>query len=259
MKMKRSTILNIKIDQRSKGDLNKFSSNALINSSKTDISFVNPEIILDATKNEMLNKYLNTITERNFIDGVGILIFKALFGNSMGPRNTGTDYMLELCKISEVENKKIFFLGGAPGVGENAKVKFKELHPNSNIVGVHHGYFSIDEESEIISKINSTGTDILVVCIGCPKQEEFIMRNLSLLNAKLILGNGGALDYYSGVVVRAPKLIQTIGFEWLWRLFQDFNQKRILRQLKLFEYSLKAFWSELLKKIKSWTEKLNYE
>ena len=93
-------------------------------------------------------------------------------------------------------------------------------------------------------QINNSVPDIVIVCLGCPNQEMWICRNISKINAKIIIGNGGAIDFWSGNVKRAPSFFIKNGFEWIYRLFQDFSIKRIKRQLKL----LKFVWNVKTKK-----------
>ena len=94
------------------------------------------------------------------------------------------------------------------------------------IVGAENGY---QDFNNVIEKINIARPDILLVGLGSPKQEKFIYENLSKMpSVKLAVGVGGAFDFISGRVKRAPKILQKIGMEWLWRLFvQPQRIKRI--------------------------------
>ena len=239
----RSEIFDIKIDKTSRTELNNYIIEKLKHKNQTLISFLNPEIIYHTRKNERLKYYLNNITSKNYIDGIGIILLKLFDGVNLYPRITGTDFMKTVTKISNDFGYSIFLLGGEVNIANRASIKLNKMYPKSNFIGTENGFF--DNEEYVVNKINKLKPDILVVCLGFPKQEEFILKNLSKLNATLIFGNGGALDYYSGKVIRAPKFIQFIGFEWLWRLFQDFNHLRIKRQLKYFNFVFDFFIKKL--------------
>lgn len=247
--MKESSLLNIKI-HKSKVNENLDLINILLNENeKNVISFINPELIYEAYFNKKLAIYFNKICKYNFIDGIGILIIKWIFGENLYPRNTGTDFMDSISKFALKNKQTIFLLGGKEKVILKARENLLKKYPKLLISGHHHGYFSNSETKNLISYINSKSPDILIVCLGFPKQEFFIMDNLSNLNARLLFANGGALDFISNNVKRAPLIIRKIGFEWLWRLFQDFSFTRIQRQIKYVPFVFLSIISEIKQKL----------
>lgn len=209
----------------------------LLNKKETQyISFINPEIFMQQQNNLELHKYFEDSTF-NFIDGIGLLFaINHKCGTNYGIENRypGTDFFEYLPE----RNIKIFFYGSKPGNAEIAKKKIEEKYPNINIVGTQDGYTKIDE-NELIEKINCLSPDILIVCTGCPKQELWIKNNLSRLCVPVVFGNGGAIDFWSESVKRAPSFMINHGLEWLYRLFQNFTLKRISRQSKLFSFLIK--------------------
>lgn len=197
------------------------------------ISFINPEIFLRQKKDENLHEYFKH-SEYNFIDGIGLLYAinaKLKTSFDISNRYTGTDFFDYLPE----EEIKVFLFGSQPGYAEVAKKNIELKYKNISIVGVLDGYTS-KSDSEIVNTINSTTPDILIVCTGCPKQELWIQNNIQQLKVPLVFGNGGAIDFWSGTVKRAPKFIITLGLEWLFRLFQDFTVRRIKRQIKLLKF-----------------------
>ena len=94
----------------------------------------------------------------------------------------------------------------------NEAVKIIQLeYPNLIVAGQRNGYFSIEEEAQIVEQINSSGARILFVAMGVPLQEQFIDRNRQSLNVSLVMGVGGALDVISGRLKRCPKFFQDYG------------------------------------------------
>ena len=110
------------------------------------------------------------------------------------------------------------------------------------IAGTHNGYFKKDgtENETVIQKINESGAKILFVCFGAPAQEQWIDRNkCSLTSVKLVMGLGGALDVYAGVVKRAPDFFIRARLEWFYRLLKE--PRRLGRMMKLPKYILGTY------------------
>jgi N-acetylglucosaminyldiphosphoundecaprenol N-acetyl-beta-D-mannosaminyltransferase len=197
------------------------------------ISFINPEIFLHQQKDKNLHTYFAN-SAYNFIDGVGL--FRAINAKlntkyKSEDRYTGTDFFNYLPD----KNLNVFLFGSYKENLENACINITKKFPNIKIVGTFDGYTNIDD-LRLIEVINSRKPDILIVCLGCPLQEYWISKNIDNLKVPLIFGNGGAVDFWSGKIKRAPKFILKIGCEFIYRLLQDFSIKRIKRQLKLLKF-----------------------
>jgi hypothetical protein len=94
----------------------------------------------------------------------------------------------------------------------------QEQIPGLQIAGTMHGYFDAAETAQVVSQINASGADILLVAMGAPQQEIWLARNEAALSPPVRLGVGGLFDYYSGRISRAPAWIREAGFEWVWRM-----------------------------------------
>ena len=166
-------------------------------------------------------------------------------GNPLKERIAGVDFMEELCKRAVDYPITVGFLGGRLGVAEKTAECLKSSYPWLNVVFVgqewgRNGYI-LERRSKIkdlpagrqgqSSKIRTEEIDILFVAFGHPKQEEWIAENLHKLPVKVAMGVGGAFDYISGEVKRAPFLVRAMGFEWLYRLVKE--PWRWRRQLSL--------------------------
>lgn len=216
-------------------DIRAFFATALDGTAQHVISFVNPEIFMSAEQNPFMLWYLQQ-TEFNFVDGNGLLMaINKKLGTHYGAesRFPGTDFFTYL----PTDRKTRVFLYGATEennarAAENIHAKF----PNIEICGRLNGYEEKSDE-EIISLINGSAAEIVIVCLGCPRQECWILKNKDKLSAKVIFGNGGAIDFWSGNVKRAPDFMIRHRLEWLYRLGQDFSLKRIRRQLRLVPFA----------------------
>lgn len=191
---------------------------------------LNAEIIYQAQFDEPLKKLINT-AELVTPDGAGVVWASRHLGKPVPERVTGIDLMLKICLQAHHNNWRIFLLGGAPGVAQEAAEKLRAEYQNINIVGTHHGYFREKEEAKIINRINDAEPDILFVALGAPRQEFWINQHREELAAKVAIGVGGSLDVISGRVKRAPVWVQKMKLEWLARLIRE--PRRAKRMLSL--------------------------
>jgi N-acetylglucosaminyldiphosphoundecaprenol N-acetyl-beta-D-mannosaminyltransferase len=197
------------------------------------ISFINPEIFLSQEKNAQLHKYFQNASY-NFIDGIGLLLAindKLGTKYSINDRYPGTDFFTYLPS----EEINVFLYGSEKVSVVLAKENIEKKYSNIHVVGFFDGYTEI-EDDELIGIINESKANILIVCKGYPLQEIWIKNNINKLNVSLVFGNGGAFDFWSGKIKRAPEFMIKHGFEWMYRLFQNFTLKRINRQLKLISF-----------------------
>ena len=209
-------------------------------SEKNMISFINPEIVIEAEKNIELKKYLQR-TKYNFVDGIGLLeTFNFYFQQhnfTTCDRYPGTDFFDYLPKNRKM---RVFFLGAHEQNCRKAKTRIMDQYKNIDIVGFIDGYTHVEEDF-VVETINHANADIVIVCLGCPRQELWIENHIDKINTKLIFGNGGAIDFWSGSKKRAPSFFINNKIEWMYRLSQDFSLKRIRRQLRLIPFAIKTF------------------
>jgi N-acetylglucosaminyldiphosphoundecaprenol N-acetyl-beta-D-mannosaminyltransferase len=164
-------------------------------------------------------------------DGAGLIWASKLLKLPITNRVSGVDLVGKVCELSKSLGWRIYFLGAAPGVADDAAANLRIKYPGCNIVGVRHGYFGEDEEPAIAADIREKKTDILLVAFGIPKQEKFITRRKEAMLVPVSIGIGGSFDVYSGRVKRAPLWMQKAGLEWLFRLWQ--NPKKISKVMTL--------------------------
>ena len=140
-------------------------------------------------------------------------------------RVTGSDLFWELARASASNNIRLFFLGGLPGAAERAANAATHRYPGARIVGTYCPPFeTFDTEAEqahIRNLIHEARPDILLVALGAPKQELWILRNKDALGVPVSMGVGGSFEMAAGDRHRAPRWIQRTGFEWLYRFSQE--------------------------------------
>ena len=180
---------------------------ALIKQKKPSlVATANAEMLMLATQDLQLKNILN-LAAMVVPDGAGTVWAARHLGFECPERVAGVDLVTNLLK----KNYRAYFFGAAEGVAKKAAEKFQ------NVAGVRNGFFSKDDEPQIISDINSANADILLVGLGVPKQEKWIFDNLDKLNVPVSIGVGGTFDVLAGNVKRAPGWMQRAKLEWLFR------------------------------------------
>lgn len=136
----------------------------------------------------------------------------------------GSDFASKIVKIPGIDlanklisrSKRIAFLGS-----KQKNIQKIEKIFSDKVIFAHHGYFLETEEEKILEKIKKNSPDLLLVAMGCPMQEKFISRNAKTLAGITKIGVGGAFDIWAEEFMRAPKFIQKLNLEWLFRIFQE--------------------------------------
>ena len=154
-------------------------------------------------------------------DGFGTKLAGKILKQPLRQNLCGTDLFPRLCARLAGSGKSIYLLGGCPGVAERVAEWVNDHYPSVIIRGCAHGYFTSEEEPEVVRKIAQAGADLLVVGMGVPKQEIWCDKHLDELNVKVAMGFGGLFDYFSGRIPRAPQWVREMGMEWIYRLIQE--------------------------------------
>ncbi|MDR0273388.1 MAG: WecB/TagA/CpsF family glycosyltransferase [Clostridiales bacterium] len=189
----------------------------------------NPEGVMQARRNSAFAEALLN-ADLSLADGTGIVVASFLLRKKLPERVRGVDTAFALFEAlcAKQRNFTAYFLGGTPGVAENAKKNMESRFQYLKVIGLHHGFFSAEEEKKIMSEINNLSPDILLVCTGMPRAEILATRNRNL-NAKITLCLGGTIDIMAGNVKLAPPLMRKLGLEWFHRLIrQPSRAKRML-------------------------------
>jgi N-acetylglucosaminyldiphosphoundecaprenol N-acetyl-beta-D-mannosaminyltransferase len=160
------------------------------------------------------------------IDGMALVFLGRLLGHDLvrEQRVTYVDWIRPLAAEAAANNWRIFYVGSKPGVAESASELLIRDFPGLSIATLH-GYFDPDplktENSELMSRINDFQPQILMVGMGMPRQEHWILDNLEKIQANVILPAGACFDYVAGVVPTSPRWMGRVGLEWLFRLFNE--------------------------------------
>ena len=156
-------------------------------------------------------------------DGMPLVWMLKLKGNLSQPRVYGPTLMLHILESAACDGIPVGFYGGAPDVLESLIKRMQTRYGNLNVAFSYSPPFralSSEEDSTIVEEVNRSGTRILFVGLGCPKQEIWMSEHHGKINA-VMLGVGAAFDFHSGLKPQAPTWMQWVGLEWLFRLITE--------------------------------------
>jgi len=157
-------------------------------------------------------------------DGMPLVWLLKATGKNDVERVYGPDLMLKVCQQAAEERSSIFLLGGTSGQSKQLKTALQKKFPQIKIVGhVDTPLRPITKRKnqQIIKQINASRAQIIFVGLGCPHQERWMIDNLPNLKNGVAIGVGAAFDFITGSVKQAPRWLQNIGLEWLFRLAQE--------------------------------------
>lgn len=181
----------------------------------------NPEVLYTGLHNKELLE--NFKGDKAFIipDGVGLQIAAKYLKTPVEEKIAGIDLMKEIIKNCSRENKGIYLLGTSNENLNSCVANLIVKYPKINIVGYRNGFFDINKADEIINEIKEKNPYAIFVAMGCPRQEEFIVKYMEELPCKIFMGVGGSFDVIAEKVNRAPKWMINLGLEWLYRVSKE--------------------------------------
>ena len=231
---RRITILGIPIDDVTENEAIERIASWVVSGQPHQICTVNPEFVMAAQHHTAFRRVLLAASMRT-PDGFGLVLEARRRGTPFRARVTGVGLTERIAAEAVRRGWKLFLLGAAPGVAEQAAVALSARNPGLQIVGCYAGSPRVEDEAVVRSLIASAQPDILLVAYGHPAQELWIARNQPWLRVPVAMGVGGTFDYVAGIVPRAPAVMRAAGLEWLYRLIrQPQRWRRILTAVPLF-------------------------
>lgn len=198
------------------------------------IATINPEFLMKARRDANFRATLRRAA-LCIPDGIGVLWAARMRGTKLRERVAGSDLVPLLSAEAARRGWRVFYLGAAPGVAEKAAAILAVRYPGLNVAGCYAGSPAPEEEEAIVARVRASRADILFVAYGAPKQDLWLDRNLARTGAAVGIGVGGSFDFIAGVSRRAPRWIQRLGLEWLYRLARE--PWRWRRQLALPQFA----------------------
>jgi exopolysaccharide biosynthesis WecB/TagA/CpsF family protein len=152
-------------------------------------------------------------------DGAGVSLAARMKGQRFPANLNGSDFNPAIVRLAADRGWPVFFLGGGPGVAQSAAERLQGRFRPLKVAGYRDGFFK--DESAVVAQIKESGAGVLMVALGNPKQELFLARHLAATGARIGVGVGAFFDFTAGTIPRAPRWMNRIGIEWVYRLAQE--------------------------------------
>lgn len=179
---------------------------------------------------ELQNVYANA--SLILADGKPLLWIAKWYGTPIKEKISGSDLFPLLCDMAAQKGYRMFFLGAADGVAAKAAVNLTKRYKGLQVVGTYSPPFDFEnntaEMNKIKTMIKEANPHILIVGLGCPKQEKFMYYHCEELCVPISFGLGASFDFEAGNIKRAPRWMADYGLEWLFRITQD--PKRMIKR-----------------------------
>lgn len=188
----------------------------------------NGEIVWEAMHD---GAFLDILNRADLVlpDGAGVIMGSRILERPLQEKVAGIAFAEALVQRMAAKGGRLYLLGGKPGIAEKAAERLTAKYPGLSICGMADGYFQ--DEAAVVERIRKAGPDVVFVCLGAPKQERFMAAYRQEIPCGLMIGLGGSLDGFAGVVKRAPQWMIRCNLEWLYRLLKD--PSRLGRMMRL--------------------------
>lgn len=201
---------------------------------KKNCSYVvtpNVDHIVRLEKDEELQKVYKNAS-LILTDGKLLIWISKWYKTPIKEKISGSDLFPKVCELAANKNYTMYLLGAAEGVADTAARNLMKKYPGLNIVGTYSPPFGFEKNEQEMNKIKTqiqeVHPDILIVGLGCPKQEKFMYYHCKELGVPISFGLGASIDFEAGNIKRAPKWMSNHGLEWLYRFSKE--PKRLFKR-----------------------------
>ena len=186
------------------------------------VCIANVHMLVEAYRN---SSFATVLQQADMVtpDGMPLVWMLRLLGSPKQDRVAGLDVLQALCSQATAKGVKVFFLGAQSEILNRMRLRLNQEFPDLQIAGMEPLPFrpmTATEDEALVEMLNQSGAGIVFVCLGCPKQEVWMANHKGRVNAVMI-GLGGAFPVYAGIHKRAPGVVRSAGFEWLYRWLQE--------------------------------------
>lgn len=201
---------------------------------KKNCSYVvtpNVDHIVRLEKDEELQKVYKNAS-LILTDGKPLIWISKWYKTPIKEKISGSDLFPKVCELAANKNYTMYLLGAAEGVADTAAKNLMKKYPGLNVVGTYSPPFGFEKNEQEMNKIKTqiqeVHPDILIVGLGCPKQEKFMYYHCKELGVPISFGLGASIDFEAGNIKRAPKWMSNHGLEWLYRFSKE--PKRLFKR-----------------------------
>jgi exopolysaccharide biosynthesis WecB/TagA/CpsF family protein len=184
------------------------------------VAYLNAHTLNLASRSPSYRALMNR-TDLNLNDGSGVALAARIQGRRFKDNLNGSDFNREILRLAARLGWSVYLLGAAQGVADRAAQQLTADIEELKVVGTHSGYLTEAETAAVVEEIRGANTDLILVAMGNPRQEEWLAAHLPATGARVGVGVGAFLDFSAEVVPRAPRWMNKAGVEWIWRLGQE--------------------------------------
>lgn len=242
--MEKQPLLNTYVNNISMDETLQEISRLIEEKKKAYVVAINVDVVIKMEKDTYLKKITDE-ADLTLVDGKPLVWIAKWHRHPVKAKISGSDMVPELCRVSNEKGYSIFIIGGAEGIAEKAKGNLERDYPGIKIVGTYAPPFGFEEDEAELQKINSiisdAHPDIVIACLGCPKQEKWIYENYLKYEGTVSVCAGATVDFLAGNINRAPAWMSNNGLEWLYRFLQE--PKRLFKRYFIDDMKiLKLIW-----------------
>lgn len=245
MPLNRIKFMNTYLDNITKNEAIEYIESFICEKKTGHVITPNVDQIVRIEKDPYFRKICNN-AELLLTDGHPLIWISKFYNTPVKEKICGSDLIFDLCEISAKKGYRIFLLGAAPGVADEAAKRLKKRYHGLKIAGTYSPPLGFEKDKKEINHINqilaNSGADLLFVGMGVPKQDIFIYENMDKYKIPMSFSIGASIDFAAGNVKRAPKWMRRSGLEWLFRIIQDpkrMFKRYIIDDMKIFKLAWK--------------------
>lgn len=221
--MARLTLLGVEVDAVSIHELNALIVDAVAQRRRVLIAHHNLHSVHLYHRDPKMRAFYGRATVIH-IDGMPLVYWGQLLGYPLETRHrvTYVDWVRPLMAEAARRGWRVFHLGGQPGVAERATQRLRKEFPRLQLE-TYHGYFDMggEENDRVLDLIAGYGPNVLMVGMGMPRQEYWVLNNWERIHANAVLTSGACFDYLGGAIPTPPRWMGRCGLEWLYRLLSE--------------------------------------
>lgn len=154
-------------------------------------------------------------------DGMSVVWALRVLGRPVPERVAGIDLMTQLLQAASREGLRVYFLGARKVVLDTLLARCRDKYPGLVIAGYRDGYFGREQHEAIVEEIAASAPHVLFVGMPTPFKDVWCEQHRERLGVPVIIGVGGSFDVIAGYIKRAPRIAQSLGLEWAWRLLME--------------------------------------
>lgn len=246
--MARLKLLGVELDRLTVADLNQCIAEAIAQGEQRIMANHNLHSVYLYHRNPRMRAFFARARVVH-IDGMPLVYWARILGYAVRAteRVTYLDWVHPLMAAAQVHGWRVFYLGGRPGVAARAAERLRHQYPGLTLE-VRHGYFSREENESVLQQLTEFRPNVLMVGMGMPRQEIWVLENLDRIQANAILTAGACFDYLAGAVPTPPRWMGRAGLEWLYRLLSE--PRRLWRRYLVEPWALAPLFVKDLRRLR---------